>query len=133
MTYSEYPAFNFSDTSLFPLLSSKFTSCFSSFKNLSQKFFLLHIRELSIKCLCFLFIYQIPCRRCILSCNSIKISRYQFFAQKERCILAFRQSMIADAKLACLFKSAFFIKINISFKAYCSASKLFCFFQRIIQ
>ena len=86
-------------------------------KYLPRQPFLFLIWKLPVKYLRFLFIHQIPHWRCILSCNSIKISWYQFFAQKERCILAFQQSMIADAKLTSLSESTFSVEINISLKA----------------
>lgn len=56
-------------------------------KNLSRQFLFLFIWKLLIKLFCFLLIYKIACRCGILSCNPIKIPRYKFFTQKERCIL----------------------------------------------
>ena len=47
-------------------------------KNLSRNFLFFFICELLIKTFRFLFINQITFRCCVLSCNSIKIPRYQF-------------------------------------------------------
>ncbi len=99
-----------------PLIPSFQPLAYCSIKNLPREFQLFLRRECLVKFLHVRIVHIVAPRRLVHAGDAVQIAGNQLFAEEEGVVRAFRQIMIADAKLTGIGKAALAVKADAALK-----------------